>query len=97
MMSASSLPDDWKERICAFSDTRITKDGTIVIQSTSHRSQEKNREEAVEKLHELILAATEVKKKRKKTRIPQAMREERLKNKSQQSEKKAMRKKPKVE
>ena len=51
---ASSLPDDFKARLLALHDNRITKDGVIIIKSQEFRSQEMNRGEALRRLKELV-------------------------------------------
>ncbi len=50
----SSLPADVKVRLLALKDSRITRDGAIVIKAQSHRSQELNRADAFERLHVLV-------------------------------------------
>jgi len=77
-IGASSLPERVKERILASNDQRITQDGVLVIKAQNHRTQEKNRVEAVERLRELVLAATRVPRKRIPTRPGRAAREKRL-------------------
>ncbi len=44
---ASSLPDDYKEKLLALNDQRISSDGIIVIKAQQYRSQDKNREDAL--------------------------------------------------
>ena len=51
---ASSLPDEFKARLLALHDSRITKDGVIIIKSQEFRSQEMNRGEALRRLKELV-------------------------------------------
>ena len=51
------LPDRYKERLLKLSDQRITKEGVIVIKAQEHRSQEQNREEALQRLQDLIKSA----------------------------------------
>jgi ribosome-associated protein len=51
---ASSLPEEFKGRLLALSDNRITKDGVIIIKSQEFRSQEMNRGEALRRLKELV-------------------------------------------
>jgi len=53
-INASSIPDYYKKRLLKLADHRITKEGVIVIKAQEHRSQEKNREEALRRLQELI-------------------------------------------
>jgi ribosome-associated protein len=55
---ASHLPDAIKARLLAHRDQRISGDGVIVIKAQRHRSQERNREDAVLRLHQLIDDAT---------------------------------------
>ncbi len=77
-IGASSLPERVKARLLASNDQRITQDGVLVIKAQNHRTQEKNRVEAVERLRELVLAATRVPRKRIPTRPGRAAREKRL-------------------
>jgi ribosome-associated protein len=51
---ASSLPDEFKQRLLALHDNRITKDGVIIIKSQEFRSQEMNRGEALRRLKVLV-------------------------------------------
>ena len=63
-----SLADDLKSRLLAISDSRISSDGVVVIKAQRFRTQEKNRDDALERLRQLILQATVVRKKRRNTR-----------------------------
>lgn len=65
---ASSLPDAVKEKLLATSDQRITSDGVVVIKAQTTRSQDKNRAEAVERLHEMVAKAAKPVKLRRATR-----------------------------
>ncbi|MEM0516475.1 alternative ribosome rescue aminoacyl-tRNA hydrolase ArfB [Pseudoalteromonas sp. YIC-827] len=91
----SKLPDFYKERLLAYRDSRITKDGVIVIKSQSHRTQEQNREEALQRLKELILAATKVEKKRHATKPTRSSQRKRVDEKVQRGRTKELRKMPK--
>jgi len=82
---ASSLPDTYKERLLARSDQRISSDGIIVIKAQQSRSQQKNREEALQRLAELIRQAVHVPKVRRETRPTRASQERRLTSKTQRS------------
>lgn len=84
-IAASSLPEEAKDRLLRFSDHRISESGIVMIKADEHRSQKKNREEAVARLHDLIRQATKKKKKRKPTRIPKGVKEARLRKKAQRS------------
>lgn len=79
---ASSLPDFYKERLLALSDQRISGDGMVVIKAQQYRTQEQNREDALERLAELIRSAATVRKKRKPTRPTLGSKTRRLEGKS---------------
>ncbi len=53
-IAASSLPEEFKERLLALHDQRVTKDGVIIIKAQEFRSQEMNRGEALRRLKELV-------------------------------------------
>lgn len=80
---ASSLPDFYKQRLLALQDQRISSDGVIVIKAQRYRSQEKNREEALDRLRELIRSVLVTRKKRKPTKPTRAAKERRLEAKRQ--------------
>lgn len=90
-ISASSLPPFYKDRLLAMRDSRISKEGVIVIKAQNHRSQERNREEALERLKALILEATATRKKRRPTRPGKAAKRRRLDNKKKHGDKKKLR------
>ncbi|MFZ5773946.1 MAG: alternative ribosome rescue aminoacyl-tRNA hydrolase ArfB [Thermodesulfobacteriota bacterium] len=88
---ASSLPDFYKERLLALKDRRLTADGEIIIKAQRFRSLEKNRADALERLRELILAATRVEPKRRPTRPSRGSKEKRLAGKERRGRVKALR------
>lgn len=92
-IGASSLPDIYKERLLKLSDQRITKEGVLVIKAQQHRSQEKNREEALRRLYELINRATQLRQKRKTTKPTRSSQMKRLDSKIQRGLLKITRKK----
>lgn len=65
---ASSLPAEVKERLLATADSRITTDGVVVIKAQNHRTQELNRQEALERLKLLVQGACRVPRKRVATK-----------------------------
>ncbi|CAM3584284.1 alternative ribosome rescue aminoacyl-tRNA hydrolase ArfB [Pseudomonas wadenswilerensis] len=79
---ASSLPAFYKERLLALSDSRITRDGVIIIKAQQYRTQEQNRADALERLRELILSAIKVEKARRPTRPTLGSKTRRLDTKS---------------
>ena len=88
-ITASSLPPFYKERLLALRDSRITSDGVIVIKAQQHRTQEKNRADALERLRELIVAAAKVEKARRPTKPTRGSKVRRLDTKSQRGSIKA--------
>lgn len=92
----SKLPDFYKERLLAYRDSRITKDGVVVIKSQSHRTQELNREDALARLKDLILAATKVEKARRATKPTRNSQRRRVDKKVQRGRTKELRKMPKM-
>ncbi len=80
-----SLPDDVKRRLRQIAKTRISDEGVLIIQASRFRSQKQNREDALERLAELIRRAKAKPKKRKKTRPSRASKERRLEEKKRRS------------
>jgi ribosome-associated protein len=85
-IQASSLPDRYKAKLLNLSDKRITQDGVIVLKSQEHRTQERNREEALQRLQQLIRSAIAVEKPRLKTVIPKAVDRRRIEQKKRRAE-----------
>ncbi len=79
---ASSLPEALKERLLALRDQRISDEGVVVIKAQQHRSLEKNREEALARLAELIEAAALVPRVRRPTQPTRASQRRRLEGKA---------------
>jgi len=90
-IEASSLPDYYKEKLLDLKDKRITKEGIVVIKSQHHRSQEQNRDEALERLVELVKSVNVVQKKRVPTKPTKGSVNRRLNSKKKQSSKKKLR------
>lgn len=90
-IAASSLPDTVKNRLLASSDQRINSDGIIVIKAQSHRSQDKNRSDAIGRLVEIILAATKSRRKRIPTKPGRAAKQRRLDEKKMRGSLKKLR------
>ncbi len=93
-IGASSLPDEVKQRLRALGDRRISKDGIVVIKAQRFRSQEKNRDEALERLHALVLRALETRKPRRATRPSRTARRRRVDDKVRRGQIKDLRRKP---
>jgi ribosome-associated protein len=90
-ITASSLPDALKERLVAVRDQRITDEGVVVIKAQAHRSQEMNRNDALQRLAELVRGVAVPPKARRATRPTHGSKQRRLEGKSQRSELKSAR------
>lgn len=87
----SGLPDEVKQQLLAQSDRRISRAGIVIIKSQQYRSQEKNREAALQRLAELIRKAVAKPKKRRPTRPTAGSKQRRLDQKSRRGRDKALR------
>ena len=92
-IQASSLPDEYKSRLLGTRDQRINSAGVIVIKSQRYRSQEKNRNEALERLRDMIVQFTRVAKKRKPTKPTKASAKRRMDSKNKRGRLKVLRSK----
>ncbi|MBM96625.1 MAG: hypothetical protein CMI09_12375 [Oceanospirillaceae bacterium] len=90
---ASSLTDAVKEKLLAQKDSRITRDGVLIIKAQQHRTQEMNRDDALERLAEFIRTATRPVTQRIPTRPTRASKKRRLDSKTRNGQTKAMRRK----
>ena len=90
-IQASSLPDFYKERLLQFKDQRISKEGVVVIKAQQHRTQEKNRDDAIARLVQLIQEATVVEKPRRPTKATKSSHKRRMDSKTQRGKIKALR------
>jgi ribosome-associated protein len=88
-----SLPKEVCSRLQIIAKNRITEEGDLIISAKRYRSQEQNKQDAINRLVELIRKATVPPKKRKPTRPPQASKEKRLEMKKQRGEVKRSRQK----
>ncbi|OUL25022.1 class I peptide chain release factor [Nostoc sp. T09] len=90
-IEASSLPAFYKEQLLKLKDRRITQEGVVVIKAQEHRSQEQNREEALQRLQELIKNAVVLKRKRKPTKPTRSSQKKRLDSKTKRGQIKSTR------
>ncbi|KPA51921.1 alternative ribosome rescue aminoacyl-tRNA hydrolase ArfB [Photobacterium lucens] len=90
-INRSTLPPFYKERLLKLSDSRITKDGVIVIKAQQHRTQEMNREEALERLKSLIQSAVVTQKARRATKPTKNSQIRRMDKKTQRGKTKSLR------
>lgn len=87
----SSLPENYKTRLLNFPDQRINPQGIIVIKAQRHRTQEKNRQDALDRLKNLIEQAIAVRKLRKPTAPTRGSKLRRLESKAHRSKLKSLR------
>ncbi len=90
---ASSLPEAVKTRLCARKDQRVTAEGVIVIKAQRYNSQERNREDALARLQDLIDMAATVPRARKPTRPTKGSQRRRVESKVKRGQTKATRRK----
>ena len=88
---ASSLPDHFKERLLRLRDQRITLDGVVVINAQQHRSQEQKKQDALERLRQLIQSITVTPARRRATRPSRAAGRRRLESKTRRGTIKSLR------
>lgn len=89
---ASNLSPRVRERLIKLGGSKVTKDKVLVIEATSYRSQEKNRNDAISRLIELIRKASVEPKKRRSTKPTFASKQRRIESKKRKGDKKKMRK-----
>jgi ribosome-associated protein len=90
-VNASSLPEEIKARLLAVRDHRLSKDGVVVIKAQRFRTQEKNRDDALDRLRELVASAATVPRTRRATKPSRAARQRRVDEKVHRGRLKAMR------
>ena len=90
-INASSLPEFYKQQLLVLRDKRITKEGVIVIKAQKFRTQEKNREDALTRLQELIKSVAVVRKVRRATRPTRGSQKRRMDSKTKRGKTKALR------
>ncbi|MFL5245894.1 MAG: alternative ribosome rescue aminoacyl-tRNA hydrolase ArfB [Gemmataceae bacterium] len=94
VQATASLPDLVKQRLLAHEHKRITKEGELVLSSQRYRDQERNREDCLEKLREIVSQAATLPKRRRPTKPTRGSRMNRLQEKRRRAGVKALRKKP---
>ena len=84
--NSPSLPDDVRERLVRLAGRRITEDGLLIIDARRFRTQDRNRQDAIDRLVQLIRKASEKPKLRRKTRPTLASKRRRLETKRRRGE-----------
>ena len=92
-INASSLPEFYKQRLLALKDKRINKQGVLIIKAQQFRTQEKNRQDALERLQALIQSVAIVQKARRATKPSRNSQRKRMDSKTKHSRTKTLRKK----
>jgi|TARA_B100000959_G_scaffold136699_3_gene143787 ribosome-associated protein len=87
----SSLPDYYKQRLLSLRDQRITRDGVVIIKAQKFRTQEKNRDDALNRLMSLIDSVSTPRKIRRKTKPTKRSQVKRLDRKTKRGRVKALR------
>ncbi|MDP2224806.1 alternative ribosome rescue aminoacyl-tRNA hydrolase ArfB [Nitrosomonas sp.] len=90
-IKASSLPEIYKERLLNLNDSRISSEGVVIIKAQRYRSQIKNKEDALNRLMEIIKSVTIQMKLREPTKPTKASKTKRLEGKAIQSRRKSLR------
>jgi ribosome-associated protein len=89
--SSTSLPADVRERLIRLAGSRMTEEGILIVTARRFRSQERNRQDAIDRLVALVREAAEQPKRRRKTRPSQTAKQRRLNSKRLRSKKKRLR------
>jgi len=90
-IAGSSLPHTWKQRLLQLRDRRIGAAGVVVIKAQRFRTRERNRQDALERLAELVRSVQQTRKPRKATRPSRGSQRRRLERKSRHGRLKALR------
>ena len=88
---SASLPDDVRERLIRLAGRRMTTEGVLIINARRYRTQQRNRQDARDRLVELIRKAAKKPRPRRKTKPTLASKKRRLETKRRQSQTKRMR------
>jgi ribosome-associated protein len=89
--NSPALHDDVRARLITLARGQVTQEGVLIINARQFRTQERNREDAMERLVRLIRRAAEKPKTRRKTKPSQASKRRRIESKKRRGEKKRMR------
>lgn len=90
-INASSLSGIYQERMLNLNDSRISKEGIVIIKAQRYNSQVKNKQDAIDRLVAILKRVTSEKKPRKTTKPTKASKIKRLEGKAIQSRKKSLR------
>ena len=91
VLGSSVLADDVKDRLLALAGSRATRDGVLILDARRHRTQERNREDARQRLADLVRQALETPRPRRPTRPTRASKRRRLESKRRRGDVKRLR------
>jgi len=91
-IKASSLPEFYKQKLLALRDSRISKEGVLIIKAQQYRTLEQNRQDALDRLLQLIKDATTIEKTRRPTKPTRSSQRKRMDSKTKHSRLKQLRK-----
>jgi ribosome-associated protein len=91
-INASSLPEFYKQRLLGLRDSRISKEGVLIIKAQQYRTLEQNRQDALDRLVQLIKDATTTEKVRRPTKPTRSSQRKRMDSKTKHSRLKQLRK-----
>lgn len=91
-IKASSLPEFYKQKLLALRDSRISKDGVLILKAQQYRTLEQNRQDALDRLLQLIKDAATVEKARRPTKPTRSSQRRRMDSKTKHSRLKQLRK-----
>ena len=91
-IKASSLPEFYKQKLLALRDSRISKDGVLILKAQQYRTPEQNRQDALDRLLQLIKDAATVEKARRPTKPTRSSQRRRMDSKTKHSRLKQLRK-----
>jgi len=94
VLRSPSLPEDARQRLIRIGGKRVTDDGVLVIDARRFRTQDRNRQDARDRLVEIVRKAARIPKPRKATRPTAASRQRRIEEKKQRGKVKRMRRAP---
>jgi ribosome-associated protein len=97
LANTQSLPAPVRRRLMRLAKNRISKDGILILEASEHRTQDRNRKQALEKLIDLERQAAKKPKKRIRTKPTRAANRRRLRDKRKQAKKKRFRRAPRLD
>jgi ribosome-associated protein len=96
-LTTATLPERVRQKLLAARDRRISDEGVLILKAQRHRTQARNRQDAIDRLVDILREASHEPKVRRATRPSRGAREKRLKRKDINSKNKVLRKKPEVD